>query len=55
MAEQKDSRSAPNSVLEETSFLFGTNAAYVEDLYAQYLANPDAVDASWQEFFEGLE
>jgi 2-oxoglutarate dehydrogenase E1 component len=55
MAEQKDSRSAPNSVLEETSFLFGTNAAYVEDLYAQYLANPDTVDASWQEFFESLE
>jgi len=43
-----------NEVLEATSFLFGTNAAFVESLYAQYLENPDAVDESWRTYFAGL-
>jgi len=42
---------ASNALLEETSFLFGTNAAFVESLYAQYLENPDAVDESWRAYF----
>ncbi len=45
---------APNAVLEQSSFLFGTNAAYVEALYAQYLENPDAVDPSWRGYFASL-
>ena len=43
-----------NEVLEATSFLFGTNAAFVESLYAQYLENPDAVDESWRTYFTSL-
>src|SRR5271154_5531350 len=43
-----------NAVLEATSFLSGTNAAFVESLYAQYLENPDAVDESWRAYFSGL-
>ncbi|HEY4943796.1 MAG TPA: 2-oxoglutarate dehydrogenase E1 component [Rhizomicrobium sp.] len=43
-----------NEVLEATSFLSGTNAAFVESLYAQYLENPDAVDESWRAYFSGL-
>ena len=43
-----------NDVLEATSFLSGTNAAFVEALYAQYLENPDAVDESWRAYFSGL-
>ncbi len=43
-----------NDVLEATSFLSGTNAAFVESLYAQYLENPDAVDPSWRAYFAGL-
>ncbi len=35
---------ASNAVLEATSFLFGSNAAFIEALYRQYLDNPDAVD-----------
>ena len=31
---------ASNDILEATSFLSGTNAAFLEALYAQYLANP---------------
>ncbi len=43
-----------NELLEATSFLSGTNAAFVEALYAQYLENPDAVDESWRAYFSGL-
>ena len=43
-----------NELLEATSFLFGTNAAFVESLYAQYLENPDAVDPSWRNYFASL-
>ncbi|HYG27270.1 MAG TPA: 2-oxoglutarate dehydrogenase E1 component, partial [Caulobacteraceae bacterium] len=43
-----------NKVLTETSFLYGGNAAFVEDLYARWLQNPGAVDASWQAFFAQL-
>ena len=43
-----------NDLLEATSFLSGTNAAFVESLYAQYLENPDAVDQSWRAYFSSL-
>jgi len=43
-----------NALLEETSFLFGTNATFVESLYAQYLENPDAVEESWRAYFSSL-
>src|SRR5512134_545599 len=31
---------------------FGINAGLVEELYAQYLENPESVDASWRSFFD---
>ena len=37
--------------IEETSFLFGSNSIFVEDLYARYLADPNSVDVSWQQVF----
>jgi 2-oxoglutarate dehydrogenase E1 component len=43
-----------NAALEASSFLYGTNAAFIEQLYAQYLENPDAVDPTWREFFAGF-
>jgi 2-oxoglutarate dehydrogenase N-terminus len=43
-----------NEALAQTSFLFGGNAAYIEDLYAQYATDPNAVDAEWQAFFSAL-
>ena len=43
-----------NAILEATSFLWGANAAFIEELYARYLENPDSVDASWQTFFTSL-
>jgi 2-oxoglutarate dehydrogenase E1 component len=47
-------RRASNEVMEATSFLFGTNASFIESLYAQYLENPDAVDESWRAYFAEL-
>ena len=43
-----------NDVLAETSFLYGGNAAFVEDLYAKWVANPGAVEPSWAAFFMSL-
>jgi 2-oxoglutarate dehydrogenase E1 component len=39
---------------EQTSFLFGANAPFIEELYARYLADPGRVDADWRTFFEAL-
>src|ERR1700759_742039 len=43
-----------NDGLQAPSFLSGTNAAFVESLYAQYLENPDTVDESWRAYFSSL-
>jgi len=47
-------RSALNAAFADSSFLFGGNAAYIEQLYAAYEANPASVDAEWREFFGAL-
>lgn len=31
---------------------FGINTGFVEELYAQYLENPESVEASWRSFFD---
>ena len=41
-------------MFESTSFLQGTNAAFIESLYAQYQENPDAVDPTWRAYFADL-
>jgi 2-oxoglutarate dehydrogenase E1 component len=46
------SRSVPNSALLETSFLYGANALYVEQMHARFLDDPTSVDPSWRQFFE---
>src|SRR3954453_20941176 len=48
-------RQALNEALAQTSFLFGGNAAYIEELYAQYAKDPNSVDTEWQAFFSPLE
>ncbi|MHB0950671.1 MAG: 2-oxoglutarate dehydrogenase E1 component [Allorhizobium sp.] len=37
-----------------TSFLDGSNAAYIEQLYARYEDDPASVSAEWQSFFKAL-
>ena len=39
---------------EQTSFLFGANAPFIEELYARYLNDPNAVDGEWRTFFDAL-
>ena len=43
-----------NGGLEGSSFLFGANSAFIEQLYQRYLTSPNSVDASWQQFFSEL-
>ena len=38
-----------------TSYLFGGNAAFVEELYETYLDNPDAVAPEWRRFFDQIQ
>ena len=44
----------PNDAFKASSFLQGANAEYVEQLYAQYARDPEAVDAAWRDFFASL-
>jgi len=48
------SRQDQNDAFSKSSFLYGGNAAYVEQLYDDYQRDPAAVDPSWRSFFEGL-
>jgi 2-oxoglutarate dehydrogenase E1 component len=49
------SRQDANAAFARTSFLYGTNAAYIEELHARYAADPASVDAEWQAFFRSLK
>src|SRR5262245_29259954 len=49
------SRQDANAAFARTSFLYGGNADYLENLYARYETDPTAVDAQWQAFFQGLK
>jgi 2-oxoglutarate dehydrogenase E1 component len=49
------SRQDANAAFALTSFLYGGNAAYIEDLYARYETDPASVDAQWQAFFQSLK
>ncbi len=40
--------------LERTSFLYGGNGGFIEDLYSRYLDNPDEIDGSWRQYFDDL-
>ena len=49
------SRQDANAAFARTSFLYGGNAAYIEDLYAKFEADPASVEAEWRTFFEALK
>jgi 2-oxoglutarate dehydrogenase E1 component len=49
------SRQDANAAFVSTSFLYGGNAGYVDDLYARFEADPNAVDAEWRAFFQSLK
>lgn len=41
--------------LQSNSYLYGSNAAYVEELYEMYLDNPSSVPAEWRDYFDQLQ
>jgi 2-oxoglutarate dehydrogenase E1 component len=43
-----------NQSLLQTSFLYGANAAYIEELQALYEKDPESVEPGWREFFDAL-
>ncbi len=43
-----------NDQFHASSFMQGHNAEYLEQMYARYANDPNAVDESWQEFFKAL-
>src|SRR5947209_1766284 len=49
------SRQDANAAFARSSFLYGGNAAYIEDLYSRYEADPNSVDAEWRDFFASLK
>lgn len=44
-----------NSLFAQTSFLYGGNADYIDQLYADYEKDPTSVDSQWRTFFENLQ
>ncbi|HWD14852.1 2-oxoglutarate dehydrogenase E1 component [Pseudochrobactrum sp. sp1633] len=50
MARQEEA----NDVFALTSFLYGGNADYIEELYAAYETDPNSVNAEWRDFFANL-
>jgi len=44
-----------NQVFAETSFLYGGNAAFVEDLHERWAKDPASVSAAWRAFFDSLK
>ena len=45
---------SPNDLFHASSFMQGHNAEYLEQLYARYADDPNAVDEAWAEFFRQL-
>lgn len=42
------------TAFEQTSFLYGGNAQFIEQLYDKFLENPASVDPAWRQFFATL-
>ncbi|HMB14120.1 MAG TPA: thiamine pyrophosphate-dependent enzyme, partial [Roseovarius sp.] len=45
---------SPNDLFHASSFMQGHNAEYLEQLYARYASDPNAVDEAWRGFFDQL-
>jgi len=44
-----------NQVFAETSFLYGANAAFIEDLHEKWAVDPGSVPGEWRTFFDQLK
>jgi 2-oxoglutarate dehydrogenase E1 component len=45
---------ASKDLFEATSFLYGANTGFIEELYERFLSDPQAVNADWREYFTSL-
>jgi 2-oxoglutarate dehydrogenase E1 component len=54
MASEQNGMTIDRLTADRTSYLYGPNAAYLADLYDQYLADPSSVDDSWAVLFQEL-
>ncbi len=41
--------------MEKFTYMSAQNVGYIEDLFQNFLANPQSVDPEWRMFFEGVE
>ncbi|MDD5385374.1 MAG: 2-oxoglutarate dehydrogenase E1 component [Gallionella sp.] len=41
-------------LMQDSSLLFGANAPFIEELYEQYLVDPNAVPNEWRAYFDAL-
>ncbi|MGI9351444.1 MAG: 2-oxoglutarate dehydrogenase E1 component [Rhizobiaceae bacterium] len=48
------SRESQNEAFANTSFLYGGNAGYIEEMYARYKTDPSSVTEDWQRYFSDL-
>jgi 2-oxoglutarate dehydrogenase E1 component len=49
------SRQDANAAFALSSFLQGTNATYIDEIYARYEKDPASLDPEWQQFFKSLK
>ena len=54
MSQSKGNGSSPHDILEQTGFLYGANAPFIEQLYVKYVEDPSSVNPEWQKFFSDL-
>ena len=48
-------RQEKNDTCLLTSFLYGGNADYIEQLYSRFKTDPSSVDQTWASFFSRLD
>ena len=48
------SSSQDNNIYKKTSFLAGSNSAFIEEYYSEYLKDPNKLPKGWKDFFDGL-
>ena len=41
--------------MDKYSYLSNADGAAIEELYKNYLQNPESVESDWKQFFEGFE
>ncbi|MEM0900339.1 MAG: 2-oxoglutarate dehydrogenase E1 component [Pseudomonadota bacterium] len=44
-----------NDLMNATSFLYGGNAVYIEQMHAKFLEDPNSVSEDWRDFFADVE